>query len=89
LSPSSADARYNFALALKQGGYLTDAAGELERLVSGTTPDSRARLALANLYAQQLRQPAKAREHYNKLLEDEPRHPQADSIRRWLVQNPG
>jgi hypothetical protein len=87
--PDSVDARYNFALGLKQGGYLLDAAGELERILADHAEDNRARLALANLYAQQLRLPEKAREHYNKVLEFDPRHPQADAIRYWLVQNPG
>jgi tetratricopeptide (TPR) repeat protein len=89
LMPDSADARYNFALGLKQGGYFLDAAEELERLIAGRADDARAHLALANLYAQQLRQPAKAREHYNRVLNLDPRHPQADLIRRWLVRNPG
>lgn len=87
--PDSVDARYNFALGLKQGGYLLDAAVELEQILVSHPQDTRARLAVANLYAQQLRQPEKAREHYNKVLEFEPRHPQADAIRYWLVQNPG
>jgi Flp pilus assembly protein TadD len=89
LQPDSADARYNFALGLKQGGYLVDAAKELERIVAGHPDNTRARIALANFYAQQLRQPARAREHYRKVLDLDPRHPQADAIRHWLVQNPG
>lgn len=89
LAPDSRDAGYNFALALREAGYHLDAAAELERLLSKHPADTRARLALANLYAQQLRQPAKARQHYSKVLELEPRHPQADSIQRWLMQNPG
>jgi len=85
--PDSVDARYNFALGLKRGGFHLDAAAELERILAPHASDTRARLALANLYAQQLRQPEKAREHYNKLLETDPRHPQADAVRHWLVEN--
>lgn len=85
----SVDARFNFALGLKQGGYLLDSASELERILAGHPEDTRARIALANLYAQQLGQTARAREHYRKVLDQEPRHPQADDIRHWLVQNPG
>jgi len=86
--PDSVDARYNFALGLKQGGFLLDAAAELERIVAHRPADTRARLALANLYARQLQQPARAHEHYRKLLEIEPRHPEATAIRYWLVEHP-
>lgn len=86
--PDSSDARYNFALVLKQSGYLLDAANELERVCLGSPNDSRAHLAAGNLYAQQLQQPAKAREHYLRVLEAEPRHPQATAIRFWLSANP-
>ncbi len=89
LQPDSMDTRYNFALVLKQAGYYLDAVNQLERLVANRASETRARLALANLYAEQLRQPGRAREQYTKVLELEPRHPQGDIIRRWLVQNPG
>jgi protein O-GlcNAc transferase len=88
VQPDSVDARYNFALALKQSGYLLDAATELERIVASDPNEARARLALGNLYAQQLRQPAKAREHYVKVLEIEPRHSEGTAIRYWLLENP-
>jgi tetratricopeptide (TPR) repeat protein len=86
--PDSSDARYNFALVLKQAAYLLDAANELEKVCAEAPNDSRAHLALGNLYAQQLHQPAKAREHYRKVLETDPRHPQATAIRFWLSANP-
>ena len=50
--------------------------------------EARAHVALANLYAQQLGQPARAREHYLRLLELDPQHPQATAIRYWLEANP-
>jgi tetratricopeptide (TPR) repeat protein len=87
LRPDSLDARYNFALLLKQANYVLDAAIELERLVARYPNDSRAHLALGNLYAQQLGQPTKAREHYVKMLETDPRNPQAPAIREWLMGN--
>ncbi len=88
IQPKSLDARYNFALVLKQANYLADAINELER-VSATYPnDTRAHVALGNLYAQQMRQPAKARQHYLKVLELEPQSPQAGAIRYWLAANP-
>jgi tetratricopeptide (TPR) repeat protein len=86
--PKSEEGRYNFALALKQADYPVDAARELERLLKLYPNSSRAHLALGNLYAQQLRQPAKARPHYQKLLELDPRNPQAPAVQFWLTANP-
>ena len=84
---SKLDARYNFALALEQANYVVDAVNELEKVVAASPNETRAHLALGILYAQQLHQPAKARQHYLKVLEVEPRHPQATVIRYWLAQN--
>jgi Flp pilus assembly protein TadD len=84
----SLDARYNFALLLKQANYPLDAAQELEKLLVKFPNDSRTHLALGNLYAQQLHQPAKARSHYLKVLEMDPRNPQAGAIRYWLTDIP-
>jgi tetratricopeptide (TPR) repeat protein len=88
IQPTSLDARYNLALVLKQANYLTDAVNELERVLASYPNETRAHLALGNLYAQQFGQPAKARQHYRKVLEVEPRHPQAGAIRYWLAANP-
>jgi Flp pilus assembly protein TadD len=84
VKPGSVDARYNFVLALKQAGYPVDAAQELEKLLAQNPNDSRTHLALGNLYAQQLQQPVKARTHYLKVLEIDPRNSQAGAIRYWL-----
>lgn len=88
IRPESPDARYNLALLLKHANYLSDAANELERLLSNYPQEPRGHLALGNLYAQQLRQPAKAREHYLKVLEYDPHNSQAAAIRYWLIANP-
>jgi tetratricopeptide (TPR) repeat protein len=88
LRPDATDARYNFALALKSGNYPLDAADQLRRLLEVDPKDARAHLSLANLCAQQLRQPAEARTHYEKVLELSPRHPEAGRIRYWLALNP-
>lgn len=85
IRPLSSDARYNFALVLKQANYPLDAANELEKLLAARPDDTRAHLALGNLYAQQLRDPAKARLHYIKVLESDPLNPQAAAIRSWLA----
>jgi tetratricopeptide (TPR) repeat protein len=88
IQPKSLDARYNLALVLKQANHLTDAVNELEKVLARYPNETRAHLALGNLYAQQLAQPAKARQHYRRVLEVEPRHPQAGAIRYWLAANP-
>jgi tetratricopeptide (TPR) repeat protein len=87
IRPKALDARYNFALLLRQAGYPQDSANEHNLIVAAYPNDSRAHLALGNLYAQQLNQPAKARVHYLKVLETDPRNPQAASIRYWLAAN--
>jgi len=89
LQPDSVDARYNFALALKAAGYVPDAANELKKILAANPGEVRAHLALANLCAQSLRDPAQAREHYLKVLELDPKNRQTADIRFWLAANPG
>lgn len=86
--PSSLDARYNFALTLREANYPADAAHELNALVNARPEEVRAHFALANLYAQQLDQPVLARKHYLAVLELNPDHPEAPTIRQWLANNP-
>ena len=88
IEPDSVDARYNFALALKAADYATDAANELKKIVAAHPDEVRAQLALGNLYAQQLRDPAQARRHYLRVLDLDPHNPQATDIRFWLSANP-
>jgi tetratricopeptide (TPR) repeat protein len=88
LKPDSVEARYNFALALKRGNYVLDAAIELERLLASSPDQADAHLVLGNIYAEQLRQPEKARAHYLRVLELKPSHPRAAAIRFWLKANP-
>ena len=88
IQPDSADARYNFALALKAAGYATDAAAEFKKILSANPGEVRAHLALANLCAQSLHDPAQARSHYLKVLELDPGNLRASDIRFWLSANP-
>jgi len=88
LAPDSVDARYNFALALKASGYVPDAADELKKILAASPAEVRAHLALANLCAQSLHDPAQARRHYQKVLELDPTNAQAADIRFWLAANP-
>jgi tetratricopeptide (TPR) repeat protein len=85
IRPESGDARYNFALELQRGDYMVDSANELERLATAEPGSARAHLALGNLYAQQLHEPGKAREHFTKVLELDPHNPNAAAIRSWLA----
>jgi tetratricopeptide (TPR) repeat protein len=88
LNPTSANGRYNFALALEQGGYFQDAANELEKLLGQHPDEIRAHFFLASLYADRLSRPDLARTHYRRVLELAPQHPQAAAIRYWLAANP-
>ncbi|HEX3856316.1 MAG TPA: tetratricopeptide repeat protein [Verrucomicrobiae bacterium] len=88
IQPDSVDARYNFALALKASGYAPDAAAELKKILAANPSEVRAHLALGNLYAQQMHDTAQARAQYMKVLELDPRNPQANDIRFWLSANP-
>jgi len=87
IEPDSIDARYNFALALKAAGYVPDAVNELKKILAREPDEVRAHLALANLYAQKLREPNEARDHYLKVLELDPGNPSAAEIRNWLSLN--
>ena len=91
IQPESVDARYNFAQSLTAQGYVPDAVNELKKVLAAQ-PDAvrqaRAHLALGNIYAQQLRDPALAREHYLKVLALDPQNPQATAIRFWLAGTP-
>jgi Flp pilus assembly protein TadD len=87
--PDDTDARYNFALALKAAGHAADAADEFRKILAANPGEVRAHLALANLCAQTLHDAAQARQHYLKVLDLDPKHPQASDIRFWLSANPG
>jgi Flp pilus assembly protein TadD len=87
IRPDSADARCNFALVLKAAGHVTDAVNELGKILASNPDDVRVHLALGNIYAQQLHDPAQARAHYLKVLQLDPRNPQATDIQFWLSAN--
>ena len=85
--PSSLDARYNFALTLRDANYPADAAHELSTILKSNPEEIRAHFALANIYAQQLDQPLLARKHYLAVLELNPSHSEAPLVRQWLASN--
>jgi tetratricopeptide (TPR) repeat protein len=88
IKPTDSNTRYNFALALQQAGHVRDAANELEILLTASPRETRAHLTLAQLYAQSLNQKSRAREHYQRVIDLDPKHPQATPIRVWLGANP-
>jgi len=91
IQPDSPAARYNFAVALSKANYPVDAASEFEKMLATTPNDPNAvwaHFAAGNLYANQLRQTARAREHYQKVLELNPNFSQAGMVRSWLGANP-
>ncbi|HEY1788724.1 MAG TPA: tetratricopeptide repeat protein [Verrucomicrobiae bacterium] len=88
IEPESTDARYNFALALKSAGFVTDAVNELRRILASNPNDARAHLELGNLYAQKLHDVPHARAEYLKVLQLDPGNPQAANIEFWLSANP-
>jgi tetratricopeptide (TPR) repeat protein len=88
IKPDSTGTRYNLALALKSAGYMTDAEIQLRKVVASDPGNVRAHLALGNLYAQQLQNPAGARSEYLKVLALDPQNPRATDIQFWLSANP-
>jgi tetratricopeptide (TPR) repeat protein len=88
IQPDSVGARYNFALALKEAGYVTDAVNELKKILVSRPADVRAHLVLGNLYAQQLYDVPQARAQYLRVLQLDPDNAQAADIQFWLSSNP-
>jgi Flp pilus assembly protein TadD len=87
INSDSLDARYNFALTLLQSNYPADAANELEKLLTKYPNEARAHLAAGNLYAQQIKDNARARDHYLRVLQLDPQNRQAEAIRTWVAAN--
>ncbi|HEX7652023.1 MAG TPA: hypothetical protein VF607_00865, partial [Verrucomicrobiae bacterium] len=72
---------------LKAAGYVPDAADQLQKILNTNPGEVRAHLALANICAQSLRDNARARVHYLKVLELDPNNAQASDIRFWVSAN--
>lgn len=87
INPASTPARYNFAAALLQADFPRDAAEELDNLLSDQPDEIRAHYLVAGILSQHLGRPREARYHYQRVLELDPRHPAATSIRYWLEAN--
>ncbi len=85
LKPDDTSARLNFALSLDRANYPVDAARELDLLLARAPETVDAHATLARLCAEKLGDPDKARVHYTKVLQLDPRYPEAAAIRRWLT----
>lgn len=83
----SVPARFNFATTLRRSGYPAEAAAQLEHLLVAHPDETRAHLALGDLYARHFRDRQRARERYLRVLELEPQHPSAPALRLWLDAN--
>src|SRR5262249_34935264 len=88
LRPDSVDARFWFASALREAKFTQDAADQWLIILQEHPDDFRSHFSVAKLYAGTLNQPQLAREHYIKVLELAPSHPDAPRIRDWLSANP-
>jgi tetratricopeptide (TPR) repeat protein len=84
IKPEDESARLNLALSLERANYPADAAAELETLLTAKPGNLGAHLQAAGLYAQKLGDTARARLHYQRVLELDPAHLQAPAIRQWL-----
>jgi len=81
------DARYNYAILLQNQGFAADALAQYEQVLQSRPTDANAHLAVAELYARDNAQWAKAREHYSTYLRLVPNSPFARQIRAWLDQH--
>ena len=97
INPLSQKARQGFAAALNAGRYYIDAANEyetlLEKFPATTTAQlvadrAAAHMELAGVYANHLKLPGRAKQHYRAALQLAPNHASAPAIRDWLAQNP-
>jgi tetratricopeptide (TPR) repeat protein len=84
VNPDSVPARFNFATTLHKAGYLIDATAQLSALVEEHPDETRAHLALGNIFADQFHDNPRAIQHYRRVLELEPQHPNATSLRFWI-----
>ena len=87
IEPNDGPARFNFAMSLAQGNYYADAARELETYLQSNPDSAQAHFEAGRLYAQKLNDVARAAVHYKRVIGLKPGHPQAVTIRYWLIRN--
>ena len=87
IKPNDGPARFNFAKSLVQGNYYAAAAAELETFLQFDPDNAQAHFEAGRLYAQELNDVARAAVHYKRVIGLKPGHPQAVTIRYWLIRN--
>ena len=87
IEPNDGPARFNFAKSLVQGNYYAAAAHELETFLQLDPDNAQAHFEAGRLYAQELNDVARAAVHYKRVIGLKPGHPQAVTIRYWLIRN--
>ena len=87
IEPNDGPARFNFAKSLVQGNYYAAAAHELETFLQFDPDNAQAHFEAGRLYAQELNDVARAAVHYKRVIGLKPGHPQAVTIRYWLIRN--
>jgi len=87
IQPNDGPARFNFAKSLVQGNYYAAAAHELETFLQLDPDNAQAHFEVGRLYAQELNDVARAAVHYKRVIGLKPGHPQAVTIRYWLIRN--
>ena len=87
IKPNDGPARFNFAKSLVQGNYYAAAARELETFLQFDPDNAQAHFEAGRLYAQKLNDVARAAVHYKRVIGLKPGHPQAVTIRYWLIRN--
>jgi len=87
IDPNDGPARFNFAMSLAQGNYYADAASEFETYLQFDPDNAQAHFEAGKLYAEKLNDVARASVHYKRVIGLQPGHPQAVTIRYWLIRN--
>jgi tetratricopeptide (TPR) repeat protein len=86
--PEHEPARMQFAALLYQNNYLIDAAQEWETVLRENPDQVQAHFLMGRLLDLDFRRPDLAKRHYQKVIQLEPNHPQAENIRTWLAWFP-
>ena len=87
IQPNDGPARFNFAMSLVQGNYYAAAARELETFLQIDPENAQAHFEAGRLYSQELSDVTRAAVHYKRVIGLKPGHPQAVTIRYWLIRN--
>ena len=87
IDPNDGPARFNFAMSLVQGNYYADAASEFETFLQFDPDNAQAHFEAGKLYAEKLNDVTRANVHYKRVIGLQPGHPQAVTIRYWLIRN--